>query len=54
MSIPPLSWLLAIQKRFPLLEYGIAHGPIITFDSSFARSNTNEISSIRVYALPRQ
>ena len=28
---------------------GTAHGPIITFDESFAPGNTNEISNIRVY-----
>lgn len=30
---------------------GTAHGPIITFDESFAKGNTNAISSIRVYPL---
>ncbi|GAB2513277.1 hypothetical protein GCM10027084_28870 [Pseudoxanthomonas sangjuensis] len=33
--------------------HGTAHGPIITFDESFAAGNTNEISSIRVYPLPK-
>ena len=33
---------------------GTAHGPIIEFDDSFAPGNTNEISSIRVYPLPRE
>ena len=28
---------------------GTAHGPIITFDDSFAPGNTNEISNVRVY-----
>ncbi|WP_142126321.1 hypothetical protein [Pseudoxanthomonas sp. 3HH-4] len=31
---------------------GMAHGPVITFDESFAPGNTNVISSIRVYPLP--
>jgi hypothetical protein len=31
---------------------GMAYGPVITFDESFAPGNTNLISSIRVYALP--
>ena len=33
--------------------HGTAHGPIITFDESFAPGNTNEISNIRVYPLPK-
>ncbi|MDI9239099.1 hypothetical protein QLQ15_09275 [Lysobacter sp. LF1] len=32
---------------------GTAHGPILTFDESFAPGNTNVISNIRVYPLPR-
>ena len=32
---------------------GTAHGPIITFDDSFAPGNTNTISSIRVYPLAK-
>lgn len=32
---------------------GTAHGPILRFDESFAGGNTNEISNIRVYPLPR-
>ena len=31
---------------------GMAHGPVIKFEESFAPGNTNVISSIRVYALP--
>jgi hypothetical protein len=33
---------------------GTAHGPILTFDDSFAPGNTNTISSIRVYPLPKR
>jgi hypothetical protein len=33
--------------------HGTAHGPIITFDEPFAQGNTNVISSIRVYPLPK-
>ena len=32
---------------------GMAHGPIITFDESFAPGNAREISNIRVYPLPK-
>ena len=32
---------------------GTAHGPIITFDESFAPGNTNVISNIRVYPSPK-
>lgn len=32
---------------------GTAHGPILTFDESFAPGNTNVVSNIRVYPLPR-
>jgi hypothetical protein len=31
---------------------GVANGPILTFDSSFAMGNTREISNIRVYTGP--
>jgi len=31
---------------------GTAHGPVLTFDESFAPGNTNVVSSIRVYPLP--
>lgn len=33
--------------------HGTAHGPVITFDESFAPGNTNLISSIRVYPHPK-
>ena len=31
---------------------GYAHGPILTFDASFAPGNTNVISNVRVYPHP--